>query len=198
MPSSENETHNTLANKHGLKEGQRGFVGPDGKFLTRAQAKLWLKSKMSKVYKRWADINGSDGELHTQDLRDAERNPTDLSKKKALVLDLGLFTENACRIGRDVAECFYWTNWADPFPEAFQMKIGEGLEGIERVTSYHEYLDKVDLIFVPDTLFAEEVEWLKAHEYPVAGAGASEVLGTRPLVWQDGSKGQRSSYSGNL
>ena len=170
-------THDEIMKSHSIKEGQRGFISEDGKFMNRSASKLYLKSKNRDLYDKWAKTaGGEDQELHAMDLEDAGREPIDLSKKKALVLDLGLFTENACRIGRDVAECFYWTNWADPFPEAFQVKIGEGLEGIERVTSYHEYLDKVDLIFVPDTLFAEEVEWLKAHEYPVAGAGASERL----------------------
>jgi glycosyltransferase involved in cell wall biosynthesis len=36
---------------------------------------------------------------------------------------------------------------------------------------YEDYLDNCDLIFVPDTMCGSLVEWLKAHDYPVAGAG---------------------------
>jgi len=99
-----------------------------------------------------------------------------MANKRFLVVDLGLFTENAVRLARDAAEVFYYTIHEDPFPEPFQAKIGEGLEGIERVWHWGQYIDKVDGIFIPDTMFADFTEWLKSHDYPVAGAGASEKL----------------------
>ncbi len=99
-----------------------------------------------------------------------------LSNKHALVYDLGLFTENALRLLRDCAEVLYFVPWADAFPEPFKAKIGDGLDGMERVRSFEEHLDGADFIFVPDTLCAGMVEWLKKHEYPVAGAGAAEKL----------------------
>jgi phosphoribosylamine-glycine ligase len=99
-----------------------------------------------------------------------------LSNKKALVYDLGLFTENALRLLRDCASVKYFVPWADAFPEPFKAKIGEGLDGMERVGNFEEHLDEADFIFVPDTLCAGLVEWLKKHEYPVAGAGAAEKL----------------------
>jgi len=99
-----------------------------------------------------------------------------LSNKKALVYDLGLFTENALRLLRDCASVKYFVPWADAFPEPFKAKIGEGLDGMERIASFEEHLDGADFIFVPDTTCAGLVEWLKKHEYPVAGAGAAEKL----------------------
>ncbi len=99
-----------------------------------------------------------------------------LKSKSALVYDLGLFTENALRLLRDCASVKYFVPWADAFPEPFKAKIGEGLDGMERVSSFEEHLDGADFIFVPDTLCAGLVEWLKKHEYPVAGAGAAEKL----------------------
>jgi len=100
----------------------------------------------------------------------------DMSNKRCMVIDLGLFTENATRLARDCAEVWYYTVHEDPFPEPFQAKIGEGLDGIERVWHWSEYIDKADFIFVPDTMCGSLVEWLKEHGYPVAGAGASEKL----------------------
>ena len=99
-----------------------------------------------------------------------------LSDKKALVMDCGLFTEMAVRLARDFGEVFYWTDWRDAFPEPFQSVIGRGLEGVERVKFWEEYVDKVDLIFIPDTMFSETTEFLKRHGYPVAGAGRAEKL----------------------
>ena len=178
---TDSDTHVSIMKKHSIGKDakhERGFITPDGRFLSRAMAKSWLKVHKPDVYKRWVEINGEreEGTLHSQDLHRAMGEKIDMSKMKCLVLDLGLSTENAVRIARDVGECWYWTNHADPFPEPFQMKIGEGLEGIERVQSYHQYLDKADFIFVPDIMFAEEVEWLKSHDYPVCGGGHSEKL----------------------
>ena len=101
-----------------------------------------------------------------------------LDHKKALVYDYGLFTENATRLARDFAEVWYYVPWADAFPEPFQSKIGEGMDGVERVDSFEEHLDDADLIFMPDTLCGKKTEWLKSHDYPVAGAGTSERLET--------------------
>ena len=99
-----------------------------------------------------------------------------LSNKKAIVYDLGLFTENALRLLRDCAEVKYFVPWTDAFPEPFKAKIGEGLDGLERVSSFEDHIDGADFIFVPDTTSAGLVEWLKKHDYPVAGAGAAEKL----------------------
>jgi hypothetical protein len=99
-----------------------------------------------------------------------------LKSKHALVYDLGLFTENALRLLRDCASVKYFVPWQDAFPEPFKAKIGEGLDGMERVGSFEEHLDEADFIFVPDTTCARLVEWLRKHEYLVAGAGSAEKL----------------------
>jgi phosphoribosylamine-glycine ligase len=178
------DTHITVMKAHNIAPDAkhiRGFVNPQGKFMSRSEAKLWLKQYDKPTYEKWTGINGDGekGELHSQDLHEAKEKTEgamDLSKMKCLVIDLGLFPENACRIARDVAETWYWTPHQDAFPEPFQSKIGEGLEGIERIGNYHDYLDKADFIFVPDTMCAGDVEWMKRHGYPVAGAGISERL----------------------
>jgi hypothetical protein len=99
-----------------------------------------------------------------------------LSNKKCLVYDLGLFTENALRLVRDCASVKYFVPWTDAFPEPFKAKIGEGLDGLERVSSFEDHIDGADFIFVPDTTSAALVEWLRQHDYPVAGARAAEKL----------------------
>jgi hypothetical protein len=99
-----------------------------------------------------------------------------LSNKKALVYDLGLFTENALRLLRDCASVEYYVPTREAFPAPYKVEIGSGLDGLERVDSFEEHLDRADFIFVPDTQCAAMVEWLRGHGYPVAGAGAAERL----------------------
>jgi hypothetical protein len=99
-----------------------------------------------------------------------------LSNKKALVYDLGLFTENALRLVRDCAEVKYYVPNREAFPEPFSGLIGKGLDGLERVDAFEDHIDEADFLFIPDTTCGPLVEWLKSHDYPVAGAGAAEKL----------------------
>lgn len=99
-----------------------------------------------------------------------------LSNKHALVYDLGLFTENALRLLRDFASVKYFCPWQEAFVEPFKQKIGEGLDDMERVPAFWDHVEEADLIFLPDTTCADITEYLKAHDYPVAGAGAAEKI----------------------
>jgi hypothetical protein len=99
-----------------------------------------------------------------------------LKDKHVLVYDLGLFTEQSLRLLRDVAEVKYFVPWVSAFPEIFREKIGEGLDGLERVDYFWDHVDKADMIFVPDTHCSDIVQFLRRHEYPVAGVGSAERL----------------------
>jgi hypothetical protein len=77
---------------------------------------------------------------------------------------------------RDCASVKYFVPWQDAFPEPFKARIGDGLDGLERVSSFEEHLDRADFIFVPDTTCGPLVEWLRGHGYHVAGVGAAERL----------------------
>ncbi len=99
----------------------------------------------------------------------------DLTNKHALVYDLGLFTENALRLLRDFASVKYFVPWAEAFSEPFKQKIGD-LDDMERVPTFWDEVDQADLIFIPDTMCSDITEYLKAHDYPAAGAGAAERI----------------------
>lgn len=99
-----------------------------------------------------------------------------LKNKHALVYDLGLFTENALRLVRDFGSVKYFCPWAEAFPEPFKLKVGEGLDGMERVSTFWDEVDDADMIFVPDITCGDITEYLKRHDYPVAGAGAAEKM----------------------
>jgi phosphoribosylamine-glycine ligase len=100
-----------------------------------------------------------------------------MKNMKALVIDIGgLFPETALRILRDTASVKYFAEWREAFVGITRAKIGDNLDGIERVDNYEDHIDSVDFIFVPDTMCGPLVEFLKRHDYPVAGAGAAEKI----------------------
>ena len=100
-----------------------------------------------------------------------------MKNKKALVIDIGgLFPETAVRMLRDCASVKYFAEWREAFVGITRAKIGDNLDGIERVDNYEDHLDSSDMIFVPDTMCGSLVEFLKRHDYPVAGAGQAEKI----------------------
>jgi hypothetical protein len=96
--------------------------------------------------------------------------------KTCLVYDFGLFTEAAVRLARDLKKVYYFVPWASAFPKSNSAMIGEGLDGLERVLDFWDYVDKVDFIFIPDTHCGDIVEFLKKKGYKVAGVGKAEKL----------------------
>lgn len=101
-----------------------------------------------------------------------------LKNKHVLLWDLGLFGECGVRFARDFASVKYFVPNFEAFKKPFKDKIGEGLEGVERIQEedFWKEVDKADMIFIPDNTCAGIVEYLKEHEYPVAGVGAAEKL----------------------
>ena len=98
-----------------------------------------------------------------------------MSKLNVLVIDFGgIYCETAVRFMRDCASVKYCT-YSDA---ELAGKIGLGLDGVERVDSPFPHVDDVDFIFCPDTNSGDLVEYLKKHNYPVAGAGSVEKLET--------------------
>lgn len=101
---------------------------------------------------------------------------TDLSNKVALVYDLGLFTGVAERLARDCAKVYYYVPWEDAFPKMSKALIGEGLDNVERIRNFEDYVDMADFIVFPDTHCGSKVEFLRRQGYYVAGVGRYEEL----------------------
>jgi hypothetical protein len=101
-----------------------------------------------------------------------------LKNKHALILDLGLFTEVAVCFARNFGSVKYFIPNYEAFKKPFKDKIGEGLEGVERIQEeeFWKEVDKADMIFVPDITCSGTVEYLRKYEYPVAGVGYAERL----------------------
>jgi len=52
-------------------KSSRGFVTPDGKFLTRAEAAKWVEENEPEVFKMWQRIAGEKAEFHADDYKQA-------------------------------------------------------------------------------------------------------------------------------
>lgn len=83
------DTHPDVMKAHDIgpdAEHERGFVGPDGKFMTRARAKQWMKKNNPELYDEWVKTVEEEGEgkkkeLHSQDLNKAQGLPAEKGKK---------------------------------------------------------------------------------------------------------------------
>lgn len=175
------KTHPDIIKANGIPADakvQRGFLSPAGEFMSRDHARLWLKSKEPILFRKWADVAGGETEeLHSEDLMTAMgTEKVDLSSKTCIVYDLGLWTENAARLARECAKVMYFVPWAEAFSEPFKRVIGDNLEGITRIDDFWAEVDKADFVFIPDNQCAGITEYLKAHDYPTAGAGNIEKV----------------------
>lgn len=97
-------------------------------------------------------------------------------KLKFLIYDFGLCTENAVRLARDGYEVKYFVPWEDAFPKSSKAITGEGLEGVDRVLNFWDWVDWADIICCFDTYTADLVEYLRKKGYLVFGAGQAEIL----------------------
>ena len=76
--------------------------------------------------------------------------------KKVLVIDHGLYTAFAERLGR-MFDVFYFAPFADrSFPKPGPAMVGSGLKGVERVDDMWGILPEVDLVVFPDVGFYQD------------------------------------------
>ena len=88
-----------------------------------------------------------------------------------LVVDSGLFTHVAEALAPHFKRTDYWSEWArSAFPQEKHARIGDGLEGIERIQDvYGALLDGVDLVVFPDVVTAQFASYCKALGIPTFG-----------------------------
>jgi len=98
------------------------------------------------------------------------------NKKSFLIWDFGLCTEVAVRIAREGHKVYYFVPWQDAFPKSTKAIIGEGMEGVERVLNFFDYIDKVDYICFFDTHTADLASFLRSKGYKVFAPFRGEIL----------------------
>lgn len=74
------------------------------------------------------------------------------SNNSCLIYDYGTFVSVAERLARDFGKVYYYSPWKSSFPQAKYNSIGSGLEGVERVENFWDYVDDVDLFVFTDVM----------------------------------------------
>ena len=92
------------------------------------------------------------------------------------ILENGLFQSFAHRMARDFDRVLYWKPWVTSFSHPNDRYTGTGYEGIERVDSWLEHIDEVDVWAFPDIGYAPEQAYLRSLGKQVWGAGYGEEL----------------------
>lgn len=108
---------------------------------------------------------------------------TDLTTKTALIWDAGGdFTHIAEAIAPEYARVLYYVPWESSFSTAKGLLPGIGLEGIERVADFFEYLDDADILIFTDVGNYGLIDWLRAQGKPVFGCGGAGKYETDRLL----------------
>lgn len=78
-----------------------------------------------------------------------------LRTKSVLIADHGLFVMLAPRLARDFGEVRYWSPWMSRYPRAAPAFVGTGLDGVERVETFWDYVEDADIVVLPDLYMAD-------------------------------------------
>lgn len=96
--------------------------------------------------------------------------------KSALVLDNGLFTHAAIKLAESFGKVWYWTPYISAFPKSNSSLPGDGLDEIDRILEWEDYIDKADIIVFPDVMYGATQEMLIKMGKRVWGSRRGERL----------------------
>ena len=100
-----------------------------------------------------------------------------LKDKTVLVCDYGQFVELAVTLSKDFGRVLYFAPWVGGgCPTSHILRIGQGIDGIERVDETWNHLDDVDLVVFPDAYEPALQEFLVSRGKRVWGCrGGAEL-----------------------
>jgi hypothetical protein len=99
-----------------------------------------------------------------------------LKSKTALVWDNGIFTEIAVTLAKDFGRVLYYVPWTSGMPKSNALLIGEGLDGVERVSSPWAHFDDIDIWIFPDVYEGDLQAWLASQGKRVWGCRTGAEL----------------------
>jgi hypothetical protein len=101
---------------------------------------------------------------------------TDLSSRRCLVWDYGLFESCAAKLGESFGEVLYYVPWKGAYPGSNKLLIGEGVDNLTRVRDFFDHVDEADLIYFPDLGDGDLQVYLREKGKRVWGSGKGENL----------------------
>lgn len=112
---------------------------------------------------------------------------TDLSKKKILVIDHGLFLSFALRMARGknhFGKVYYHNATKSGRPTVSSIFVGQGYQEIEVLKDPWDMIDEVDVLAFPDVLDGPKQEYLRRTGYNVWGSGKGDELELYRYYWK--------------
>jgi predicted RNase H-like HicB family nuclease len=109
----------------------------------------------------------------------------DLKKRTAIVYDYGYFLEFAIKLGEQFGKVYYFKPWKDEFQSNNMKVVGEGMENIERIYDFYDYLKpdvfskEEDVIVFPGVNDGDLQEFLIDLGYSVWGSCRGEDIETK-------------------
>lgn len=94
---------------------------------------------------------------------------------KIAIIDSGFFLPLAERLSKD-AKVYYFSNWESGYPKFKDYCIGQGIEGVEKIDTIGELLqkiDEIDLFIFPDCYYGSLAKWLRNEGCLVWGMGGT-------------------------
>ena len=92
------------------------------------------------------------------------------------VYDHGLFVELAVTLSKDFGRVLYYVPWENGYPRSNAPRIGQGIKGVERVSSPWGFVDEIDLWVFPDVYEGALQEYLVSQGKRVWGCRMGEDL----------------------
>jgi phosphoribosylamine-glycine ligase len=99
-----------------------------------------------------------------------------LKDKTVIVFDYGLFLDVAIRLSRDFRKVYYFMPYEKSFTIFNNYVIGSGIENVERIDKFFDYVDEADLIYFTDVNDSDLQEYLRRKGKLVYGAGKAVEL----------------------
>lgn len=101
---------------------------------------------------------------------------SDLSGKTVCVWDNGLFVDVATVLAKSFGRTLLHVPVTGNSPTSSQLRVGEGLEGVEKIDSVWDHLDEIDLFVFPDLGHGPFQQYLADQGYRVWGSRTGDVL----------------------
>src|ERR1035437_3487355 len=76
----------------------------------------------------------------------------DLSTKTAIIYDHGTFVSIAERLGKDFGRVLYYSECKSAFPQKKLTLPGYGLQNVERINNFWDYVPEADVFVFPDVM----------------------------------------------
>lgn len=100
----------------------------------------------------------------------------DVSNKSVMVIDNGQFTHVAKHLAASFGKTRYYSSWESEFPKSCHLELGKGIEGVDRVDRWADFIDDTDLFVFPDLYFGSWQIYLESIGKRVWGARMGEDL----------------------